>query len=68
MASVGGRISHDNRRVAVELIVFVIIWAILVLGVFMDVRQKLFGRRRTLIIGASIIAGAILVASDKVTF
>ncbi len=51
-----------------EIIVFCIIWAILVLGVFMDVRQKLFGRRRTLIIGASIIAGAILVASDKVTF
>ena len=51
-----------------ELIVFCIIWAILVLGVFMDVRDKLFGQRRTLIIGASIIAGAILVASDKVAF
>lgn len=51
-----------------EIIVFCIIWAILVLAVFMDVRQKLLGRRRTLIIGASIIAGAILVASDKVMF
>ena len=51
-----------------EMIVFCIIWAILVLGVFMDVQEKLFGRRRTLIIGASIIAGAILVASDKVMF
>ena len=51
-----------------ELIVFCIIWAILVLGVFVDVRDKLFGQRRTLIIGASIIAGAILVASDKVAF
>ena len=51
-----------------ELIVFVIVWAILVLGVFVDAKQTIFGRRRTLIIGASIIAGAILVASDKVTF
>lgn len=51
-----------------ELIIFVVVWAILVLGVFMDIREKMFGRRRTLIVGASIIAGAILVASDKVTF
>ena len=50
-----------------EIAIFCVIWAILVLGVFMDVRNRLFGRRRVLIIGASIIAGAILVASDKVT-
>ena len=51
-----------------ELIIFCIIWAILVLGVFVDVKNQFFGQRRTLIIGASIIAGAILVASDKVAF
>ena len=52
-----------------EIVIFyIIIWAVLVLGVFADTRARFFGRRRTLIIGASIIAGAILVASDKVTF
>lgn len=51
-----------------ELVIFCIVWAILVVGVFADRRETLFGRRRTLIIGASIIAGAILVASDKVAF
>ena len=51
-----------------ELIIFCIVWAVLALGVFIDVRENLFGQRRTLVIGASIIAGAILVASDKVTF
>ena len=51
-----------------ELIIFCIVWAILVLAVFADRREALFGRRRTLIIGASIIAGAILVTSDKVAF
>lgn len=51
-----------------ELIIFCIVWAILVLGVFADRREALFGQRRTLIVGASIIAGAILVASDKVAF
>ena len=51
-----------------EMIIFCIVWALLVAGIFADSRQRLFGRRRTLIIGASIIAGAILVASDKVAF
>ena len=51
-----------------ELTVFYIIWAVLVVGVFLDVRERLFGQRRTLIIGASIIAGAILVSSDEVAF
>ena len=42
----GAEYHNDGGRVPVELVVFVIIWAILVLGVFMDVREKLFGRRR----------------------
>ena len=51
-----------------EVNVFLIVWAVLVVAVFLDVREKLFGRRRTIIIAASVIAGAILVASDKVSF
>ena len=51
-----------------ELIIFCIVWAFIVVGVFADRRQAMFGPRRTMIIGASIIAGAILVASDKVAF
>jgi len=51
-----------------EVVIFCIVWAILVVGIFADRRDNFFGQRRTLIIGASIIAGAILVASDKVAF
>ena len=51
-----------------EVNVFLIVWAILVVAVFLDIRERLFGQRRTVIIAASIIAGAILVASDKVAF
>jgi hypothetical protein len=51
-----------------EVNVFLIVWAILVVAVFLDIRERLFGQRRTVIIAASIITGAILVASDKVAF
>ena len=38
----------------------------MVLGVFMDTKQKLFVRRGTLVNGASIFAGTILLTSYKV--
>ena len=37
-------------------------------AVFLDATERMLGQRRTVIIAASIIAGAILVASDKVAF
>ena len=49
-----------------EVKVFLIAWAVLVVTVFLDATERMFGQRRTVIIDASIIAGAIPVASDKV--
>ena len=51
-----------------EINVFLIVWAVLVVAVFLDARERLFGQRRTVIIAASIIAGAILASSEKVAF
>lgn len=51
-----------------EVSVFLVAWAVLVLAVFLDARERLFGQRRTVIMDPAIIAGAILVASDKVSF
>lgn len=51
-----------------ELTIFLIVGVVLAVAVFLDARERLFGQRRTVIIAAFIIAGATLVASDKVAF
>ena len=49
-----------------EVKIFLIVWAILVIAMFLDARERPFGQRRRVMIAKSIIAGAILVASEKV--